>query len=327
VPGFSGEGKSLTIELTRIQLIGVVFIALSGSLLAVYHARQCFFWAELASLLGMLISFGVLIWALPTFGVVAAAWVNVLRVVLQALLLLPVLGSYRRPVLKSAKMTEAWGRMKPLLLGATYYKTDLLVDRFLSSMAPAGSLSLFYIGQQLYGSASQIINKAVVGPIVPILTHHAKNNSWEMFRRLYRQRLLWMACLTMGGYCVFLVVGDPVLHLLIGYGALIEENVRQLWWIMLALGGVFIGGVMGQITSVAFYAKHDTWTPTRLGIWTYSVSIPIKVAAFLSFGLTGLAISTSLFFLTNLLLQFSHLERFVLPFTVHKHEAERRFYI
>jgi hypothetical protein len=30
-----------------------------------------------------------------------------------------------------------WQRLKPLLLGAIYYKSDVLVDRFLASMASA----------------------------------------------------------------------------------------------------------------------------------------------------------------------------------------------
>src|SRR3972149_11623336 len=42
VPGFSDAGKDLTIQLTRIQLAGMGFTALSGVQWAAYHARQRF---------------------------------------------------------------------------------------------------------------------------------------------------------------------------------------------------------------------------------------------------------------------------------------------
>jgi putative peptidoglycan lipid II flippase len=313
VPGFSDVGKALTVVLTRIQLIGMVFIALSGVLWAGYHARQRFIWAELTPVIGTTVGLGLLVWALPRYGIVAAAWVGVVSVVLQTLLLLPGLGGYCKPDWSSAALGEAWHRIKPLLFGTAYYKTDPLVDRFLSSMAPAGGLSLLYFGQQMYGAASQIINKAIAAPMVPLLAKQSQLGEWKAFRYTYRKRLLWISGLTGGGYLIFLLVGELLLKLLIGHGAVTAENVLLLWWIMVALVGVFLGGAMGQITSVAFYARGDTRTPTKLGIWTYTIFIPVKVLSFLNYGLIGLAISTSIFVVVNFALQFYMLERFILP--------------
>ena len=70
---------------------------------------------------------------------------------------------------------------------------------------------------------------------------------------------------------------------------------------------------MGQITSVSFYAMGDTKTPTKLSIWTYTIFIPVKVLSFLSYGLIGLAITTSIFVSVNFALQFYLLERLMLP--------------
>src|SRR5206468_788337 len=119
----------------------------------------------------------------------------------------------------------------------------------------------------------------------------------------------WMGLLTSAGYVAFLLAGDWILPLLIGHGGVTRDNVHSLWTIMVALVGLLIGGGMGQISATAFYAKGDTRTPTRLGIWTYSVYIPIKVLLFLRHGLIGLAASTSIFMLVNLALQVTILEK------------------
>jgi peptidoglycan biosynthesis protein MviN/MurJ (putative lipid II flippase) len=100
---------------------------------------------------------------------------------------------------------------------------------------------------------------------------------------------------------------------MIGYGGITGENVRSLWWIMIALLGVMIGGTTGQVTAAAFYAMGDTRTPTNLFIVTFTIYIPIKVLVFMSYGLMGLAAVTSAHFVLNSLLQLAVLERVTSP--------------
>jgi peptidoglycan biosynthesis protein MviN/MurJ (putative lipid II flippase) len=101
--------------------------------------------------------------------------------------------------------------------------------------------------------------------------------------------------------------------LLIGHGAVTAENVRLLWLIMISLGGFFIGGTMGQITSKTFYAMGDTRTPTRLSVVLYTVYVPAKIAVFFAYGLMGLAVMVSVYTVVTLALQVLLLERFILP--------------
>jgi putative peptidoglycan lipid II flippase len=305
LPGFSGAARDLTVVLTRIQLIGMVFTASLSVLWSAYHARNRFIWAELAPVLASVLALAALVPALPRYGVAAAAWASVARSGLPVIFLLPGLGRWHAPRWRSPAMMAAWKRLRPLLAGTAYYKTDPLVDRFLSSMAPAGGLSILYIGQQIWGAAGTIINKAIAAPMVPLLAVQAKLKSWAAFQKTFRLRLVWMAVLTGSGFLLFLAVGEPLLRLLIGHGGVTAQNVAALWRIMVGLAGVLIAGAMGQITSTTFYAFGDTKTPTRLSIVTYTIYVPAKVLAFLSFGLMGVAVATSLFVLVNLLLQMT----------------------
>ncbi|HVQ40060.1 MAG TPA: lipid II flippase MurJ, partial [Pyrinomonadaceae bacterium] len=253
VPGFSSAGQLLTVSLTRIQLVGMIFTAASSVLWAVYHARQKFIWVELSTLLASLLALGLLVKILPANGVTAAALLIVLRSGLQVVWLLPGLGRWQRPDLNSPAMREAWRRLRPLLIGTTYYRTDPLVDRFLASMAPSGGLSLLSIGQQIYGVANMVAEKAIATPMVPQLAIYAGAGDWPAFRRLYLRRLLAIGGLTTAGYIMLLVIGERVLNLLIGHGGITSENVHLLWAIMVALVGVFVAGAMGVITSKTFY--------------------------------------------------------------------------
>ena len=118
-----------------------------------------------------------------------------------------------------------------------------------------------------------------------------------------------MAGLGVAACIILLLFGEYLLHLMIGHGGITAQNVHMLWWIMLGLIGLLIGGSAGQITAVAFYAMGDTKTPTMLFVWTFTIYIPIKVLVFLQYGLLGLAIATSVHLMINFLLQFLILER------------------
>ncbi len=313
VPGFSKAGQALTVILTRIQLLSMIFTASVSVLWSVYHARQRFVWVELSTLLSSAIGLVLLYKILPMYGVVGVAVLIVFRSGLQMFCLLPGLGLWQWPEWNSAAMREAWRRIRPLLLGTAYYRTDMLVDRLLASMAPAGGLSLFYIGQQIYGIANVVAEKAVATPMVPALAVHASSSQWPAFRRFYLHRLLAMAGLTVASYVLLLLTGERILNLLIGHGGVTKDNVHLLWLIMVALGGVFIAGAMGVITSKTFYAMGDTRTPTRMSVITYTLYIPVKVFGFLRYGLLGLAVVTSGYLILNLLIQMFLLEFFVIP--------------
>jgi putative peptidoglycan lipid II flippase len=309
VPGFSDQAKQLTVSLSRIQLLGLVGNASVTVLWSVYYARQKFIWAELSPVFANILSLLFLFWTLPQYGIAAAAWATVLNLGLKLVFLTPILGRWQTPQWDSYAMREAWRRVKPFLLGQTYSKSDPLVDRFLTSMSIAGNLSLLYIGQQIYSAITLVITKAISAPTVPRLALAAKSGNWINFRRTYRQRLLWMVGLAVAAFVILLFFGEPLLHLLIGHGGITAQNVRMLWWIMLALTGLLLGGTAGQVTSVAFYAMGDTKTPTMLFVWTFTVYVPIKVLVFLHYGLFGLAVATSAHLIVNFLLQLAVLEK------------------
>lgn len=309
VPGFTEAGQTLTIELTRIQLVGMVFTAINGVQWATYHARQQFVWAELAPILASALALLLLIWALPRFGVIAAAWISTLRMGLQTLLLTPGMGKPVRFDLRSSTIQQAWQRIKPLLLGTAYYKTDPLVDRFLLSSASSGSLSLYYLAQQIYGAASQVLNKAIATPLVPLLSKLHKEGNSDEFRRVYLRKLLQVSMIGIVSLLGLGVFGQATLDLLVGNGNISADNVKELWWIMIWLAGMFLGGVTGQICSSSFYACGNTITPTRMSMITYTAYIPCKIIAFYFFNIVGLALATSIYYIINSLCQIYLLER------------------
>lgn len=309
VPGFNEEGQRLAITLTRIQLIGMILTSITSVQWSAYHAKELFLRAELSLLVANIIALLLLIWCLPRFGVIAAAWISVLRVLIQILSLAPGVGRPCFPVLGSVVLMKAWQRIKPLLLGTTYYKTGPLVDRFLLSMAGIGSLSLYHFANQIYSAASQVIIKSMISPIVPELSKLDAKGDAEGFITRYYGKLLKVFVVGLMFMFALILFGKAGFDLLLLYGQVSAENIEKLWLIMICLSGMFVGGVAGQVVTSAFYATGDTVTVTYMAMFTYTVYLPVKVIAFYTWGIYGLAISTSIYLIINVLLLILLLEK------------------
>jgi putative peptidoglycan lipid II flippase len=308
-PGFSAAGKALTVELTRIQLLGMLFTVPFSVLWSMHCARGRLLKAEFVQAVSVAITSAFIVLAVPRFGVQAAAASTVIRPMIDVALLAGVLGRWAGFSARSTLLRTAWLRVRYLLIGSAYYGTEPLVNQVLVSFAPQGSLSILFTGQQIYSLLTQVINKSIAAPAIPMLAVRAHAGDWPAFRDLYHKRIWWtsaLGALVVGG---MIVLGPPILSLLVGRGNFSLETVDLLWRVLIALSGVCVGGFVAQVTIGGLHAMGDTRTPTKLGMVTYTLYIPVKILAFVTHGLLGMAVATSAFFVTNMLGQLYYLER------------------
>ena len=307
VIGFSDEAKLLTVVLSRIQLIGMIFAGLGSVLLSACHAQHQFVRAESAPLIATAIAFAALLIVFPRYGVLGAAWLTTARALLMVLLLLPALGLPVRADM--AAVGRVWIKLKVLLLSASYYKSDQVFDRFLSSMAAAGSLSVFYFAQQIYMAANAVIGKAIAAPIVPRLAGLAKTGDWHAFHALYRKRLLLISLLALGCWLVLLVAGGPLLQLLGQVKNIAPSQLAQMHGLLVILGGIMIGGLAGLILVETCFAMGNARTPALVLAVAFTLGLLAKAGGFMTFGMSGLAAGTSLYFLAYPAVLYFLLER------------------
>lgn len=294
VPGFQPDAQRLTVDLVRVQLAGAVATMLLMVAWSADYARRRFVWVETSAIIAGLVGLGVAAGLLPRLGVHAVAWGMSLRSILQLALLMPGWGRYATPDWQAAGGRTAFTRLLPLMGGATYYKLDPMVERILASFAPAGQLSLLHLGQQAYAAGNQILTKAVVNPIMPALAELAAARLWPDFARLTWRRLAAVLVLAVGAWVALALIGRPVLGVVLGRW-LDPGEIALLHVILVALGGVWLGGAAGQVSTVSFFALGDTRTPTAVGVVGFTVAIPVKIVFYWWWGVVGLAVATSLY--------------------------------
>jgi len=309
VPGFDATATEQTVALTRIQLLGMFFAGLAAPFNAAYQARQRFAYPALMAVIAALLALVFVVGLLGAGGIEMAAWGLTLRYFLMFVLQVPAGFPFSRPNFRSPGFQDSISKLKPLITGTIYYKTDQLLDRFLASMAPAGQLSILHLAQQIYAAASLVLVNALAAPAVPRLSKYAAARQAVEFKREIARS---MASLVGCGAIMFLLVafgGQQILAMAFEHGAFGPAEVDLLWTIMLALGLVWFAGLTGQVLSTSFYAAMDTSTPTRIGVIGFTLGIPLKVIGFYLFGVIGIAVATGLFAAGNAVAMYWMLRR------------------
>ena len=309
LPGFKGDNFLLTLNLARIQIITMVFSSLLSVLWAVHSAKGNFFKIEYTSIIANIIIIILITVFIKAINVYVVAWINVLRVALQMFFLIKIMGPYCRPNFTSNSFKYTWKNLKPLIAGNTLYKTDVLIDRHLTSKGIAGELTLFNLAQQLYGYANSIFVKVLVNTMVPEMAKANEEGNEKKFNQIYRQRLV--LSFIFSGICFLTIIflGQWILGFVFSLKKITAGDVHQLWWFLILSGGYLIFGLLGYVTSGTFYAKSNTVTPTKIGVILFIFYAPLKVYSYIKFGIVGLAICGSINCLINFIIKLYFLRK------------------
>lgn len=300
VPGFSNTAKQLTLSLTRIQVFGLIAGACYAVLAALYQVRHRFIWPRLSFLISAVVGWLFLIWKLPQFGIILAAWVQVLVVTLPVLFLLPGLGRFERPTWRPILLKQLWHRTRPLLLGKAYFMTSFPIDRFLASFLAPGSIVIFELAGRFYGAVLRTLGQGILTPFVPRLSRLAHEHNWQEFRALYRKQSLLMLMLTVivvlgvvvaASIGQVLVPATPVRHVA---GSLNSADLSKIFMVLILMAGLLPCAGLADSLNSAYYAQGDTHTPTKVGAVIYTFGIMFKVAGFFLGGIKGMALAVTI---------------------------------
>lgn len=301
LPGFTRQDLPTVVALVRIQMISVVGGALAAAAWGACRAFDRFYWGELATAAGSLVALAYVAWQIPHQGADAAAWGFVLRTAIPPLLMMPIFGPLGQPRLRATIIAEVWSRTRPLLVGASFYKVTILVDRFLASLAPAGGLSLLAVIQQLFSAWEQIMARSITLPAVPALARTG-DRAQAAFEAIRRRLFLKVGVISLAGFVLTLLVGPHLLSAILGLLRLPQAIGNLALSLMAALGGQWVGSPLLLVVSSSYHALGDTRTPAIVAAIGVPLGIALRIVGFLTLNLIGLALGISAYYIALLTL-------------------------
>lgn len=298
--GLSAEAQQALAAATPILMAAAALHGAAAVLTTAQRGRDRLLSAELLGLAATLAALA-LAWPVARHaGVQGVAWLALARAAAVWVgLLVLVQGSWPR-WREALQAATQWRQMRPLLAGAALYKTAPLIDRFWTSLAAAGSVTLFGLAQGGTTAWATVLEKSVCMPLVPQIARAIGSGDADGARRLVRRALVRVALATAGSLTA-LVLLLPLWNRMLG--ALLRLDAGrafELWLVCALLLGFVLVAAAGTAVVAVFYALGDTRTPALIGSAGFVLGLVAKGAGFMAAGLPGLAAATSLYYLINL---------------------------
>jgi putative peptidoglycan lipid II flippase len=298
-PGFEGSQADLAASLTRIVLIATVLIAGTNLLAAAAQAHRRFFWSAIQGVPFNLIMIGSAVWFGPRYGVAALAVGFVVgsagRMVCQ---LLP-LHALKLRLRASLDVHDPGFRaiavlVPPLLLGSALGNVNTMVDRAVGSMVGEGTISALNYAWRIIGLGETLLVASLLTAIYPAFGAAAGNGDLNEIRRLVGRGLATVATVLFPVCGFLLVCATPLVAVLFEHGSFGPSDTRRtatavLWYApaLLALG-------WRELVARASYALGDSRRPVAVALIAMGVNVVGDLSLGLTFGIAGLAASTSL---------------------------------
>ena len=315
VPGFGSGSHAffLTTGLFRALLPSVVFSGLAGLMTGVFYAEKRYVLTSVASILNCLVTLTVTLVSVRSLGITSAVVGVLSGAFVQFAVLFCVLLKekryflrldFRHPgVLKVVRLTV------PLIGCALLYKASPVVDRFIASGLPEGSISFLGYAFRIVNTLLILVTQGVAVSFFPILSERAASDDMEGVRRALYSGIEVLTFVIAPIAASLVIFGKPAIQLLLErgaftYGATVGTNTAMLCYL-----GYLFAGAIGSIQTYVFYSLQDTSAIFKVTAITILPQIALSLFLSHALGFVGLALSLSVIAVANMMLFAAILHR------------------
>ncbi|MGG7143702.1 murein biosynthesis integral membrane protein MurJ [Clostridium nigeriense] len=298
VPNFSNEQMTLTIFLTRITLINVIFLCINSCFASILQVCEDFI---IPSLLGLFFNFPIIVYLIlfKEVSIIGLAVANVLGNLLRVMVQIPSLYKQGYKIkflvnLKDEKFKRMMKLIIPVIIGAGANSINMLVDKSVASGLVTGSMAALEYSQRIIQFANTAITTSLVSVVYPIMANRLNEGDKEGFLKYLSKSIVII--------CIFLVpitfgvifLSNDIVKLIYERGkfdsnAVILTSMALLGYsIQLPFAGI------RDILNSSLFSMKKTKITTLNGIIGVVINIVLSITLSKYFGVLGIAIATSI---------------------------------
>lgn len=310
---FDAEGIALTVKLTRIMLLGLVFNVSSIVISSLLNAMERFMAAQLTGFpLSVAVILSVVVFA-PKIGIEAVAWGVFAASVLQVVVMIPALMGWfeYHPVLdlKDKRFHRLLKLAGPAVLSMGVSEINHLIDRSLASGLPAGSISAMNYAYKLITFLLGVLMVPLTTIMFSRMSRLASAKDQEGLLAALRRSILLISLVALPVLAVGMVMATDVVKMIYMRGNFTLDSVNLTASVLLFyLIGVLAFGLR-DFMNRTFHAIQDTKTPFKVACLVVSLNIILNIILRKLMGARGLALATSISSFCGLFAMFVLLRR------------------
>jgi putative peptidoglycan lipid II flippase len=274
IPGFTGEQRDVTVQLTRIIFPMTGLLVLSAWALGILNSHRKFFVSYTAPVLWNAAMIAVLL----LFGmrldqralVIALAWGALIGGALQFLIQLPWILRLERDLrlgwdLTSTAPATVLRNAVPAVMGRGVVQLSGWVDLVLASFLFDGAVAALGYAQTFYMLPVSLFGMSIAASELPELSR-AGGGEAEPLRRRVEAGLRQMAVFVVPSAVGYLLLGDVIVGAMYERGDFVRSDTLLVYMILGAYSIGLLASTATRLYSSAFFALQDTRTPAKLAV-------------------------------------------------------------
>lgn len=303
VPDFSPHKQELTLQLTRILLIQPIFFGLSYLFSGILNAMKRFFVYALAPLVYTLSIIAATLLLADRFGVYALATGvvagSLLHMLIQGLAARSVGWRWQFDFRPNDPVIRKLIRlMIPRSIGLGAMQLMLLVFTNIASSLGSGSVAIYSFADNIQTMPTAVFGLAFITALYPTLSEAATQRDDRAYAELLWRGIRYLLVVLVPAGIGLILLRSEIVRLILGTGyfgweaTIATHQTLALFAVSLAFQAI------AALLARAFYARHDTLTPTIHQVLGFALSITLAYAfapvTGLALGVPGLALAFSL---------------------------------
>lgn len=167
--------------------------------------------------------------------------------------------------------------MIPAIFGSSVAQINLLLDTIIASFLVTGSVSWLYYSDRLVEFPLGIFGIAMATVILPSLSKKHAEADAESFSKMLDWALRWVLLIGTPAAVGLILLAGPMLTTLFNYGEFQVSDVEMSALSLMAYGIGLLGFMLVKVLAPGFYARQDTKTPVRYGIYSMVANMAMNI--------------------------------------------------
>lgn len=310
-PGLESHTHVLAAALALVLWPSVVASGLVAVLTVLWHVEGRFTRVAGIALLGAGVNLGLIAVLAPRFGVtaVAAAWTASL--VLQAVLLVPVFARRWRPSIdvRNPAILGLIVTVAPLVAANVFIRASTVLDRFLASDLPEGTLSELTYASRIAAALGIMIASGPATVILPRLAEDVAARDTAALGERVSQGLRTLTLVVAPVVMLTMALSLPATRLLLERGAFSRESAASVALLVSIYAPTVLVTGLAAVTAQALYALRATRLIATVGAAEGVAYILYTFLLARWLGAPGIALGFTIYSMGSLTWQLVYLRR------------------
>lgn len=296
--GFNDETLQLAVTLTRISVVGIYFTGVIYVLKSFLQIKNKFLIIGLIGIpYNIVIILSIILSFDDNFFVLGLG--SVLAVSIQAIILIPNAAinglKYERGFnLKSKNLGLMMKQALPASIGVSVDQINVLVDRTIASTLVVGGIAALNYSNRLIYFVQGLFVTTIATVYYPKISSIIANGKSSDLFKIIEESIVGMMLLILPSAIGLMVFSKQIIEFLFARGAFSIEGIMLTESALFFYSFGILGNGLREILSRVFYAMQETKVAVKNAAIGMCINIVLNIILSRYFGISGLALATSI---------------------------------